>query len=320
MKIKDILKKFSGKTILVIGDLMVDHYLYGSVERQSPEAPVPVLLAKQDEYRLGGAANVANNLKKLGAGVLLVSMVGEDPKGEKLVEMLEVEGIDVTGIVRTKDYPTTEKLRVIDNHNKQLIRLDFERTDDISGILEDEMISRYDQLSKDADGVIISDYAKGVMSPRLIKYVIERCNAVNMPVFVDPKPKHKDAYKGAYLMTPNENESAEMGEVDVITDENCDEVGKRLQEELSTNVVMTRGKKGMHVFYKDDGVFDVPTKAEEVFDVTGAGDTVICANALACTAGANITEACEVANAAAHSVIGKFGTETTTQDDILEIL
>lgn len=315
-----ILKKFSGKNILVIGDCMVDHYLYGTVGRQSPEAPVPVLLAKRDEYRLGGAANVANNIQKLGAKATLISMVGEDPKGDKLVQMLEVEGIATGGIISTKDYPTTEKLRVIDDRNKQLIRLDFERADDIEGVLEDEFISRFDRLSKDADAVIISDYSKGVMSPRLIKYVIERGKSVNMPVLVDPKPKHTNSYNQAFLITPNEKEAAEMAGIDAITDDNSREIGKQLQQTLSANIVMTRGNKGMQVFCKDDGVFDIPTMAEEVFDVTGAGDTVISTIAVACACGATISEACEIANAAAHVVIGKFGTETVTQEDIIKLL
>lgn len=317
---KEILEKFSDKTVLVIGDVMIDHYLYGTVNRQSPEAPVPVLLAARDEYRLGGAANVANNLSKLGGKVSLISMIGNDPNGDKLTQMLEAEGLPTNGFVRSNDYPTTEKLRVIDNHNKQLIRLDFEKTEDISGTPEDDLISKFDQLSKQADGVLISDYAKGVMSSRLLKYVIEQCAAMNVPCFVDPKPNHKDSYKGAFLITPNEKEAAEMIDIPEITDENCNEVGERLKQELSTNVVLTRGKKGMKVFYKDDGIFDVPTQAEEVFDVTGAGDTVVAAIALACTCGADIQVACKVSNAAAHAVISKFGTEVVTQDEILEIL
>lgn len=317
---KEILQQFTGKTVLVIGDLMVDHYLYGSVSRQSPEAPVPVLLAKKDEYRLGGAANVANNISELGGKVSLVSMIGNDLNGEKIFQMLEVEGVDTSGIVTASSYPTTEKLRVIDDANKQLIRLDFEKTEDISGTLEDELIVKFDEAFQGANGVLISDYAKGVMSPSLIKYVIECCNAEGIPCFIDPKPGHKDAYKGAFLITPNENEAAEMAEIDGITDENCDEVGKRLSAELETSIVLTRGKRGMKVYYKDDGVFEVLTKAEEVFDVTGAGDTVIAAIALSCVCGAKIVEACEIANAAAHVVIEKFGTEVSSIDEILEIL
>ncbi|MFA6529102.1 MAG: D-glycero-beta-D-manno-heptose-7-phosphate kinase [Candidatus Gracilibacteria bacterium] len=308
------------KTILIVGDTMIDHYLHGDVTRQSPEAPVPVLLAQRDEYRLGGAANVANNLAKIGVKPLLISIIGKDSNGEKLVQMLDAEGIPTSGLIVTPTRPTTEKLRVIDKSNKQLIRLDFEKTDEIEDRLEDELISRFDKFIKEADGVLISDYAKGVMSPKFIKYVIEQSAAINVPVFVDPKPRHKDFYKNSYLVTPNEKEASEMAGVDSITDENCNEVGKRLAEMLSANVVMTRGSKGMRIFHKSGQIFDVPAKAQEVFDVTGAGDTVISFIALCCVSGLGITESCQLANVAARIVIEKFGTETAKTDEILKIL
>ncbi|MBU1018876.1 MAG: D-glycero-beta-D-manno-heptose-7-phosphate kinase [Patescibacteria group bacterium] len=315
---KEILEQFSGKTILVIGDIMIDHYLYGSVSRQSPEAPVPVLLAKKDEYRLGGAANVSNNILKLGGKVALVSMVGEDSNGEKLRQMLEAEGLNTDYLVTSSAYPTTEKLRVIDDHNKQLIRLDFEKTDDVHGVLEDELIAKFDEALKTADGVLISDYAKGVMSPRVTKYVIERCG--QKLCFIDPKPTHKDSYKGAFLITPNEKEAAEMAGVPSVTDENCNEVGNKLKNELDSSIVMTRGSKGMRIFHTDGGVFDIPTHAQTVFDVTGAGDTVVAAIALALSSGANIVNTCKIANAAAQKVIEKFGTEVVSTEEILSIL
>jgi len=320
MNQREVLAKFASQTIMVVGDVMIDHYLYGSIGRQSPEAPVPVLLAQRDEYRLGGASNVANNLRSLGANVILLSLIGEDDKGDKIVSMLSGRGIDPSNLVRTNTYTTTEKLRVIDNNNKQLIRLDFEKTADISGELEETFVSAFDRLIDSVSGIIVSDYAKGVMSARFLQHLITKSNSLNKPVFVDPKPKHKDSYRQAFLITPNEKEAAEMADVTSITDDNSHEVGKKLQEELSSNIVLTRGKKGMQVFYKADGVFDVPTKAEEVFDVTGAGDTVISTIALACTSGADIEMACELANSAAHVVISKFGTETATTDDILKLL
>ncbi|OGJ51915.1 hypothetical protein A2336_03040, partial [Candidatus Peregrinibacteria bacterium RIFOXYB2_FULL_41_88] len=225
-----IFEQFKKKTILVVGDTMLDHYLHGTVSRQSPEAPVPVLLAERDEYRLGGAANVANNLARIGATPILVSIIGKDTNGEKLVQMLDAEGISTRGLIVTVDRPTTEKLRVIDNGNKQLIRLDFEKTEEIGERLEDELISRFDKLLKEADGVLISDYAKGVMSPSFIKYVIEECAKTKTPVFIDPKPRHKDFYKNSFLLTPNEKEASEMAGVEAITDGNCNEVGKRLAD------------------------------------------------------------------------------------------
>lgn len=308
------------KTILVVGDIMIDHYLHGDITRQSPEAPVPVLLAERDEYRLGGAANVANNLIKIGVKPILISVIGKDLNGEKLVQMLFAEGIETSGIIVTTSRPTTEKLRVIDKSNKQLIRLDFEKTDEIENRLEDELISRFDKLIKEADGVLISDYAKGVMSPKFIKYVINQSAIVNIPVFADPKPRHKDFYKNSYVLTPNEKEASEMTGVDSITDENCNEVGKQLAQTLSTNIVMTRGSKGMRIFHKEGNIFDVPAKAQEVFDVTGAGDTVISFIASCCICGLGLTEACQLANVAARIVIEKFGTETVKMNEILKIL
>jgi len=317
-KFSQILAEFRGKNILIVGDVMIDHYLHGTVSRHSPEAPVPVLLAEKDEYRLGGAANVAHNIVKLGGNPLLVSMCGADDKGENLIRLLNESGISHEGLVRSKDYPTTEKLRVVDKLNKQLIRLDFERADDITGLLEDSLISKFDKYFKDASAVIISDYAKGVMSPQFIRYVIERSQS--KPVFIDPKPKHKEFYKNAFLLTPNEKEAAEMSGIDEVNDGNCDEIGKRLTIELNANVVITRGKKGMKAYMKDDGNFEVPTKAEEVFDVTGAGDTVISTIALAYASGADVLDACQIANLAAHVVIGKFGTETSTIEEISKLL
>ncbi|MGL4976506.1 MAG: D-glycero-beta-D-manno-heptose-7-phosphate kinase [Cetobacterium sp.] len=314
-RLEEILNSFAKLKVAVVGDMMLDDYLIGSVERISPEAPVPVVSIKKERFVLGGAANVVNNLSTLGANAFCFGVVGEDFDGDRLVRELEKKGIETFGVVKTEDRPTIVKRRIISG-NQQLLRLDWEDARPITKNLEDNLLNHIEKRIEDLDAIILSDYDKGVLTPRVVKRIISLCKEKGIIVTVDPKPKNALNYIGATSMTPNRKEAIEcLGKKSF---ENIIEIGKELKNKLElSSLLLTRSEEGMSLFEGDE-IINIPTYAKEVFDVTGAGDTVISVFTLASAAGLTLHEAAKIANTAAGVVVGKMGTSTVTKEEILD--
>lgn len=314
-RLEEILNSFQNLKVAVVGDMMLDDYLIGSVDRISPEAPVPVVSIKKERFVLGGAANVVNNLSTLGAKAVCFGVIGEDFDGERLVRELEAKSIETSGIVKTNDRPTIVKRRIISG-TQQLLRLDWEDARAIPENLENNLLEQIEKRIDGLDAIILSDYDKGVLTPRVVKKIITLCREKRIIVTVDPKPKNALNYIGATSMTPNRKEAVEcLGKKSF---DNMLAIGKELKEKLQLdNLLLTRSEEGMSLFHEEN-VINIPTYAKEVFDVTGAGDTVISVFTLACAAGVTLHEAAKIANTAAGVVVGKMGTSTVTKEEILD--
>ena len=316
---RELLHRFKGKKILVVGDFMLDEYIKGTVERISPEAPVPIVDAKSKSYRPGGAANVVANLRALGAEVESVGVVGKDQDGETLLKLLKEMGAGVNGIVADGERPTTKKTRIIGG-SQQLLRVDWESRDYLSQKVEERLLAFLKENYRRFDAVIISDYGKGVITKGLFEVTKEIKKRI--PVLLDPKEKNFPIYgSGAVTtMTPNIKETYQAVGLKPLTDSEAEEAGRRLIEEFGLDfAVITRSEKGISIIEKG-AAHHIPTRAKQVYDVTGAGDTVISAMALSLAAGADLKEAAEIANLAAGVVVGKLGTATVTVEEIEEAL
>ena len=309
--------RFTGRRVLVVGDLMLDQYIRGSVSRISPEAPVPVVRVTGENFIPGGAGNVVSNLAALGAEVSIVGVVGEDEAGRRLLEQFREKGVDVAGVCVDVDRLTTQKCRVV-AERQQAIRYDRETTGPLSHATETRLLaSLADELSQ-ADAVILSDYGKGVIGPKLLSRAILGSRRRNIPVTVDPKPEHFRRYKGVTCVTPNTAEAwACMHRVPKPGQDALDELGRDILKTLnSRSVLITRGPDGMSLFEAGKKVTHIPTVAREVFDVSGAGDTVISTFTLALAAGAPLVRAAKLSNHAAGIVVAKLGTATTDQKEL----
>jgi len=287
-----IIERFKEKNILVIGDIMLDKYIYGDVSRISPEAPVPVVKVKKESFALGGAANTALNIVELGGGVFLIGFIGKDKKAVILKKLLKKRKIPC---FLESTLTTTQKTRIF-GKEQQLLRFDEEETTE--KIFTDKIKKKILRKAKEADIIIISDYAKGVITKDLMSLLM----GYKRKMIVDPKPKNKILYRNAFLITPNEKESLEMASCS-----NIEEAGIRLKEELNSNVLITRGERGMLLF-SDNKIVELPTYAREVYDVIGAGDTAIAALALSIASGSSLNESAVIANTAAGIAVEKKGT------------
>ncbi len=313
-KLIKILDRFKDIKIAVIGDMMLDDYIIGSVERISPEAPVPVVNVKSEKFVLGGAANVVNNLASLGAKIFSFGVIGNDSNGDRLTNEFKRKNINTVGIVMAEDRPTIVKRRII-AHNQQLLRLDWEDRKDLTTVQEEMLLQNIKAHIEDIDAIILSDYDKGSLTKRVVSEVISLAKERDIIVTVDPKPKNAMNYVGATSMTPNKKEAMECMGVDRVED--VEKLGKDLKEKLNlTNLLLTRSEEGMSLIQED--VQNIPTFAKEVYDVTGAGDTVISVFTLAAAAGASWYEAAKIANTAAGVVVGRMGTSTVTKEEIME--
>lgn len=310
-----ILKKAEGKRILVIGDIMLDKYIWGEVTRISPEAPVQIVEARRDSYAAGGAANVAANIASLGGRAAIMSIVGRDEARDKLLSILQEKGIEASSILVEEDKPTTIKIRVM-GRNQQLIRVDYESRDHLHPEMEKAFLKTLEETGEDYDAIVISDYAKGVITPSLMEAVKRLCERQDIPLIVDPKPCHKDLYKGATAITPNHQEACEMAGHAVENNTALEMLGQDLSRELDADIILTRGEKGMTVISKDQKPLTIPTLAKEVFDVTGAGDTVVATVALSLAAKASLYDAAILANHAAGIKVGKLGTSSITAEEV----
>jgi len=310
------LERHAHRPILVVGDLILDRYQWGEVNRISPEAPVPVLEFSGETYALGGAANVAANLATLGAPVELLGVVGEDLEREKFVELARNAKIGTDGILVDKDRPTTTKTRVI-GHNQQIVRIDRERREQVGPDVQGREVEHLRRLFDGVGAVVISDYAKGVVTEGLLDALRTLRHGRPVPVVVDPKNPAFAVYRDFTVMTPNLAEAA-MGAGFKIRDElTLVEAGYKLRTSLNLEAILiTRGAQGMSLFEKGKEVLHLPTVARNVYDVTGAGDTVTSVMALGLAAGLSFSQAAHLANHAAGVVIGKFGTATVTLSDL----
>lgn len=314
-RVMEILDKFKDITIAVIGDLMLDDYIIGEVTRISPEAPVPVVNVKEERFVLGGGANVLNNLSTLSCKTYSFGVIGNDNNGTRLINELKKENIDTKSLVIAEDRPTIVKRRILAQH-QQLLRLDWEDKKDITSYHEELIIENLKSHLKEIDAIILSDYDKGVLTPTLAKKVIELARENNIIVTVDPKPSNAINYVGATSMTPNRKEAMECMGLSRIDD--TEKLGRDLKDKLNLdNLLLTRSEEGMSIFMEDE-IINIPTFAKEVYDVTGAGDTVISVFTLAAAAGATWHEAAKIANVAAGVVVGRMGTSTVTKEEILE--
>ncbi len=321
MNLNGLLDRLAGASslVLVVGDLMVDHFVIGTVDRISPEAPVPIVRFDHEMWRLGGAANVATNLVAMGGRVETVGVIGSDSDGSRLVADLVQRSIGTAGVVSDPSRPTTRKLRVVTTRNQQVARIDHEKDDEVTGAIEAAVIRRIEELSGSARAILISDYLKGVVSQRVAAAAIKAAQQRRIPVLVDPKVAHIEYYRGASVVTPNHHEAEAVTHMRIRTPADAREAARRFRERAGCeSVLLTRGDQGMWLLGPDEEV-ELPAEAREVADVTGAGDTVISALALGVAAGATLTDAARLANRAAGFVVGKFGPATVTIDELRRV-
>jgi rfaE bifunctional protein kinase chain/domain len=310
--VTNLLDRFRGRTILVVGDVMVNHFVIGRVDRISPEAPVPVVAFDHEEYRLGGAANVAHNIVAMGGRAQIVGVVGADADAARLVADLEPLGIGATGLVTDPDRCTTRKLRVVTTRNQQVARIDYERDGEVSGHVQSAIVSKIDELVGSAAAILISDYMKGAISRDVAQGAAAAARRHGIPLLVDPKVPHVGYYAGATVVTPNHHEAEAVTHMRIRSADDASRAAKRLREIVGCEcVLITRGEHGMWLLDRDREA-DLPAEAREVADVTGAGDTVISALALGLAAGGSLTDAARIANRAAGIVVGRFGPATAT--------
>ena len=346
---RDLVGRFAGLPVLVVGDVMLDRFIVGRVTRISPEAPVPVVRFESEHLRLGGAANVAHNIAALGGRPVLVGIVGADAAAARLRDELARAGVRADGLVEDRDRPTTEKVRIVTERNQQVARIDYEGDAAASGDVEFALVAHVERFARRVRALLVSDYLKGAITRAVIDALlraaspaiagightnrrdtspdsasIERASlprersADPIPLIVDPKIPHLDWYAGATLVTPNHHEAEVATHLRVRTDEDARHAARDFRTRAQCGAVLiTRGEQGM--WLSEAGAEgSIPSVAREVSDVTGAGDTVVATLALAVAAGAKMAEAAALANHAAGIVVGKFGPATVTVEELLE--
>jgi D-beta-D-heptose 7-phosphate kinase/D-beta-D-heptose 1-phosphate adenosyltransferase len=304
------------KKIVVVGDVMLDQFLYGAVERISPEAPVPVVEVKRETFHLGGAANVVRNLSALGAKVDLVGVIGDDAWADSMRDLLAKTNSGCDGLVTDPSRPTAKKTRIIAQH-QQVVRFDREDRRALDGdVIERVTASLTDKL-EGADAVIVSDYGKGMICDQVMEVVRKIAIARGLPVAVDPKPVNFQRYREVGVITPNAKETQEMSGISPVSDEGAEAAGRHLMKELGTrSILVTRGENGMTLVEQGGGVTHIHTRAKDVFDVSGAGDTSISVFTLAWACGSTLAQAACISNSAGGIVVGKLGTAVVTLEEL----
>jgi D-beta-D-heptose 7-phosphate kinase/D-beta-D-heptose 1-phosphate adenosyltransferase len=312
-----LVSRFHSMSVLVAGDLMLDHFVIGKVSRISPEAPVPVVEHDRDEYRIGGAGNVAHNVRALGGRVELVGLIGRDDAAGRLRREMLAGGMALDGLVVDPARPTTTKQRIVTTRNQQVARVDYERDTEAAGDVERALIERARHALAHADVVIVSDYLKGAVTRSLVAALVEGAQARKVPVLVDPKIPHIDYYAGATVVTPNHHEAEMATHIRVRSDDDARKAARVfIDRARCRGVLITRGEQGMSMV-DAAGEAHYATVAREVADVTGAGDTVIATLGLGLAAGAALAEAAQLANHAAGIVVGRFGPATVSPEELL---
>jgi len=306
---------------VVIGDLMIDEFIYGRAERISPEAPVPVVKVDDKRYRLGGAANVLNNIHALNGTGFLCGFVGNDEMGSTFTKEIKHLGIDTSGIIIERDRKTTVKTRIIADQRQQIVRYDQEERKEITHSSKKKILSYLKDKFSGVNALIISDYEKGVISTALLKEVLPLAKRKRLITCVDhPKFNNHTSYKNRVnIITPNKKEAARVSGIEIESKRDVVKIGKKLLNDLACDAVLiTRGEEGMTLFERrKNRVTHIPTKAKEVYDVTGAGDTVIAALTMALAVGASYEEAARISNHAAGIVVSKLGTATVTPKELI---
>lgn len=312
----DWVSALGGHRIVVLGDVMLDRYLWGQAERISPEAPVPVVRVHKEEIKLGGAANVALNLAALGDHPYLVGVTGDDAQAGVLEARLVHHGFDTAGLVNVAGRPTIQKTRVLAG-NQQVVRVDREDDSEVSGADEEQLLSRLDAALPSADALLISDYGKGTISARVVDAAIHAALARGLFVAVDPKETHFHRYRDVSILTPNHHEACFAAGRKVKDTEGLEAIGSLLREQLGAEyLLITRGEHGMSLFSATAKPDHIPTVAQHVFDVTGAGDTVIATLTAAVAGGLDVPAACRLANVAARRAVAEVGSYAVTRAEL----
>ena len=315
-RVQEILHQFSNCRLVVLGDLMLDEFIWGEVRRISPEAPVPVVEVKRESWHPGGAGNVVSNLLELGARALPIGVIGDDSAGQLLRRKFAECGAETDSLIVDASRPTTRKTRIV-AHSQQMVRADREDRSPINAEIEERVFAAVQFAIADSDALIISDYDKGLLTPRLLEMVIAWAHERGKIVCLDPKIKNFLSYRQVDVITPNQPEAERASGVEIVDDASLLTAAQRIREVLDcVNVLITRGEHGMSLFDAQNKLINIPTVAREVYDVTGAGDTVIATLALAMAAGANVYEAAIIANHAAGIVVGKVGTATVSFNEL----
>ncbi len=318
-RLKEAVDAFSSSSILVVGDIMLDQFVWGEVSRISPEAPVPVVNVQDETFLLGGAANVANNLKTLGAGTSLSGIIGDDSFGHVLRGLAVQNRIDVRAVIETRR-PTTLKTRIV-ARGQQVVRVDRERNGPPSRSTIEALITRLRNAIQECQCVIVSDYDKGVISSEIMTFLSSFARQHDIALLVDPKPSNFKLYKGVTVITPNEKEAQAMSGLEMSGAKEIERAASKIARSLGVKgVLITRGAHGMALWQEERGMFSIPTMAKEVFDVTGAGDTVISVLALGLATGLKMCEAAYLANIAAGIVVGKIGTAAVERQELLSAI
>jgi len=316
----EILASFAGKPVLVVGDLMLDRFVWGDVSRISPEAPVPVVHVRRETAALGGAGNVAANLAALGASVSIAGILGGDDTGKRIAALFRECGVDASGVVTDAGRPSISKTRIV-AHSQQVVRVDREDDGAVSAATAEALRTGARAKLGGAAALVISDYDKGAIGPALLGGLLADARRAGIPVVVDPKISHFSLYQPATILTPNQSEASRATGIAIRSDDGLERAGRAILDMLDTQAVLiTRGEKGMSLFERDRPTRSIAAEAREVFDVTGAGDTVVACLTLALAAGAQAIEAAALANIAAGRAVSRLGTATVTPQEIQDEL
>jgi len=315
--LENIVRRFKGASVMVVGDLILDEFIWGDVSRISPEAPVPVVWVRKESFMPGGASNVANNISSLGGKVYSVGVIGDDERGAILKSSLARKGIDTSGVLVDGTRPTTLKTRVVAGH-QQVVRIDKEKTDHLNDSMIRRIIDSIAGMMKKVDAVIIEDYGKGVITPKLLRSIVPLARRSNKIISVDPKEEHFKYYRGITVITPNNHEASRAVGFQIKDDRTLKRAGKALLSKIGCKIALvTLGENGMAVFCKGKPMEHIPTVAQEVFDVSGAGDTVIAAYTLGLASGADPVKSAHIANCAAGIVVGKVGIAVVNPEELI---
>lgn len=319
-KYTDMIHGFSKQHIMVVGDIMMDEYIWGDANRISPEAPVPVVVVKERTYHPGGAANTVSNILSLGAKSSLLGISGKDSNGTLFRKVLKDAGIDISHIISTPSRPTTVKVRII-ARGQQVMRADQEEVGPISDSILKKIIAHFDNLIDKVDGVAISDYDKGVITPKLMAHIINTSKEAGKIIAADIKPPNMFLFKGVTVITPNRMEASQMSGIKIRDEASLREAGLRLREIMGLKTVLiTLGEGGMAIFNGDEEMEIIPAVSTQVYDVTGAGDTVLSTLVVAMSAGYCFKDSVALSNYAAGVVVRKRGTTSVDKEELIDFV
>ena len=316
--LRGAVERLKDRRVLVVGDVILDRYIWGEVDRVSPEAPVPVVQMTNQTLRLGGAANVISNLAALGARAELVGVIGDDDEADRLRSEIQELGLNAAGLIRAARRPTTVKTRIL-SMGQQLLRLDSESTNEVDGAIAERLLARTEKALKRCEVVILSDYLKGVLNAETCPRLITMARRAGVPIIVDPKGIQYQKYAGATIIKPNQKEAEAAAAHKIDGEAALIEAGRKIQRLTRARaVVITRGEQGVMVFERRRAPVPIPTHTQAVYDVTGAGDTFVAVMGAALATGAAILESASLGNVAGSIVVGKLGASTVTPAELLE--